>query len=124
MRVRSRAGYLSIYLPNNRRRVCWAPSYAAARTPVSTSTPVSVTSIVSSNCAERLPSLVTAVQSSGHSWSRHVPIAQRHEAEEGQRWLSAPRACVSEYTHVPMLIIGSMLKMCPGFMMPTALLRP
>ena len=40
---------------------------------VSTSQPTSVTSSVCSNCADRLPSRVTAVQSSGHVSSRHVP---------------------------------------------------
>ena len=43
---------------------------------VKTSQPVSVTSRVCSNCADRRPSCVTDVQLSGHVWSRHVPNRQ------------------------------------------------
>lgn len=46
-----------------------------------------------SNCAERFPSAVTAVQLSG-------------------QWISF---------HVPSQIMGSMVKVCPGLTMPTAL---
>ena len=40
---------------------------------VSTSQPVSVTRSVCSNCADLRPSMVTAVQLSGHVMSRHEP---------------------------------------------------
>jgi len=40
---------------------------------VRTSQPLSVTSRVCSNCADRRPSCVTDVQLSGHIWSRHDP---------------------------------------------------
>ena len=61
---------------------------------VSTSTPVSWTSSVCSNCADGFPSRVTAVQPSG-------------------QWVSF---------HVPMLIIGSIVKQCPGLITNFALL--
>lgn len=60
---------------------------------VSTSHPPSVTTIVCSNCADFSPSLVTEVHPSGHVASLHPPA----------------------------LIIGSIVKICPAFIMPTAL---
>lgn len=59
---------------------------------VKISQPVSVTRSVCSNCAEKSPSVVTAVQSSGHCLSRQLP---------------------SE-------IIGSMVNTLPAFITPTA----
>ena len=61
---------------------------------VRSSTPCSVTSIVCSNWALSLPSLVVAVQSSGQLISCQVPS----------------------------LIIGSIVKIIPGFMTPEVLL--
>lgn len=61
--------------------------------PVTTSTPVSVTTKVSSNCALSFPSTVTAVQSSGHCSSRQLPA----------------------------FIMGSIVKLWPGFITPIAL---
>ena len=58
--------------------------------PVRASTPSSVTSSVCSNCADRFPSVVVAVQSSGH---------ERHWA-------------------VPSQIMGSIVKVCPGAIRP------
>jgi hypothetical protein len=56
------------------------------------SQPVSVTSSVCSNCADHKPSDVTAVQLSGHDTSRQAPSD----------------------------IMGSMVKVCPAFITPTA----
>ena len=53
---------------------------------VNTSAPLSRTTMVCSNCAARRPSAVTAVQPSSQSFSRHVP----------------------------MVIMGSMVKVIPG----------
>lgn len=61
---------------------------------VSVSTPVSVIRKVCSNWADLCPSAVTAVQLSGHVISLCTPA----------------------------LIIGSMVKICPGFIKPVALL--
>ena len=63
---------------------------------VSTSQPSAVTTRVCSNCAERLPSAVTAVQPSGHVTSRYVPK----------------------------LTMGSIVKVWPSLMMPTACTNP
>lgn len=41
---------------------------------VKTSTPVSVTNNVCSNCADKSPSTVTAVQLSGQHLSRQLPV--------------------------------------------------
>lgn len=49
-----------------------------SRRRVRISQPVSVTSSVCSNCAERFPSLVTAVQPSGHVSSCHPPGNRQH----------------------------------------------
>ena len=46
---------------------------------VSTSTPVSVTIMVCSNWADHLPSVVTAVQSSGQSVSFHTPTQREND---------------------------------------------
>lgn len=61
---------------------------------VNTSTPVSVTSRVCSNCADGAPVTVTLVQSSGQVVSREAGVA---------------------------VIIGSMVKVIPGANRPTAL---
>ena len=50
---------------------CGLPSFSRLR--VKISQPVSVTSSVCSNCADRFPSSVTAVHLSGHISSRHTP---------------------------------------------------
>ena len=44
---------------------------------MSTSTPVSVTTMVCSNCAERLPSVVVEVQLSPHKTSCQVPVESK-----------------------------------------------
>lgn len=49
---------------------------------VRTSTPVSVTIIVCSNCADHLPSVVTAVQSSGHRASFQTPVTSNNEFQD------------------------------------------
>ena len=61
---------------------------------VSTSHPLSVTTSVCSNCADFSPSVVTLVHPSGHVESRHPPA----------------------------LTIGSIVNICPSFIIPTALL--
>ena len=73
--------------------IATGPPGESSNLAVKTSTPSSVTNNVCSNCAVRLPSCVTLVQSSGHVLSLYVPR----------------------------LIIGSIVNVMPGFAIPIAL---
>ncbi len=58
---------------------------------------------------------MTAVQSSGHVLSLQVPVEYSTlKRQAGGRYVILDRGS-------PSLIMGSMVKVCPGFMMPTAL---
>lgn len=120
-----------------------------SRRRVRISQPVSVTSSVCSNCAERFPSLVTAVQPSGHVSSCQPPANRNHASCQLLTNSSPPkgnekslqsalqdttsilfhhylRANKSNYLTLllncsPSQIIGSMVNTWPGFMTPTAL---
>jgi hypothetical protein len=90
----------------------WDFSLAFGRAPVNTSTPVSVTSKVSSNCALRLPSRVTAVHCyRGLSISGDaLSIGQNNQVKAAKRTSSGQ--CVS--SGAPKQIIGSIVKVWPG----------
>lgn len=72
---------------------------------------------VCSNWALRLPSAVTAVQPSGHIRSRQTPKPQFVLVVHRRK-----KIVVQESRRVlPALIMGSMVKVCPAFIIPTVL---
>jgi hypothetical protein len=89
---------------------------------------IELTNSVCSNWALRLPSAVTAVQSSGHSRSFQTPtqykifaIMLSTEVLRRKHHEHLEFAGTIQYVHLPALIIGSIVNVCPAFMMPTAL---